>query len=295
MSSIDDWFEKRYIMNVYIGKDVTSIGTNTFRGCGILQHIEVESGNPKYDSRNSCNAIIQTADNSLIIGCNKTIIPNTVTYINYDAFHDCRYLTSITIPNSVRIISSGAFQNCSGLNSINVEFGNSKYDSRNNCNAIIYTASNTLITGCKNTVIPNDVTSIGSDAFRGCSGLTSITIPNSVTSIGSNAFLNCSGLTSVISYIEEPFDSDYISSSETYNNATLYVPIGTADKYKARNGWKNFIHIEEGDPSSINDIITNDTEEIGRYTLNGTKASNTHKGVNIVKMSNGRVKKVVVK
>ena len=165
-------------------------------------------------------------------------------------------------------------------------------------------------------VVPNNVTSINDYAFSGCSGLSSVTFHcksigtwlriltsikevvfgDEVINFDEDAFVYCTGLNSVISYIKEPFDiSDYIFSYETYNNATLYVPIGTTDKYKGRHGWKNFYHIEEGVPSSINDVKISDAEEIGRYTLNGTKASNTHKGVNIVKMSNGTVKKVVVK
>ncbi len=130
-------------------------------------------------------------------GLTSITIPNSVTSIGYDAFSGCTGLTSITIPNSVTSIGSSAFSGCSGLTSVSVENGNPKYDSRDNCNAIIYTSSNTLITGCENTVIPNSVTSIGGSAFSGCSGLTSITIPNSVTSIGSSAFSGCSGLTSV--------------------------------------------------------------------------------------------------
>ena len=134
------------------------------------------------------------------------IIPETVTYngttysvtsIGYAAFEDCSGLTSVTIGNSVTSIGDFAFSRCTGLTTIKVETGNSKYDSRNNCNAIIETESNTLIVGCMNTNIPNSVTSIGDEAFSGCSGLTSITIPNSVTSIGDQTFYDCSGLTSV--------------------------------------------------------------------------------------------------
>ena len=123
-------------------------------------------------------------------------IPNSVTSIGSRAFYGCSGLTSITIGNSVTSIG-GAFDGCTGLTSITVNSGNTKYDSRDNCNAIIEKSSNTLVMGCKNTTIPNSVTSIGSSAFYGCSGLTSITIPNSVTSIGSYAFSGCSGLTSV--------------------------------------------------------------------------------------------------
>ena len=128
------------------------------------------------------------------------VIPSVVTYKKKDytvtsigkaAFQWCNGLTSVTIPNSVTTIGNGVFRNCSNLASIVVESGNPKYDSRNNCNAIIETSSNTLVHGCKNTIIPNSVTSIGSYAFFDCSGLTSVTIPNSVTSIGSDAFLSC--------------------------------------------------------------------------------------------------------
>ena len=132
---------------------------------------------------------------------NGSVVYNGETYqvvtIGNDAFLDCSGLTSLTIPNSVTSIGNVAFGGCNGLTSINVEKGNTMYDSRNGCNAIIETGNNRLIAGCKNTIIPNSVTSIGSYAFWGCSGLTSLTIPNSVTSIERGAFYNCSGLTSV--------------------------------------------------------------------------------------------------
>ena len=130
-------------------------------------------------------------------GLTEVTFSNSVTSIGEYAFYGCSGLTEVTIPNSVTSIKGFAFANCYGLTSISVENGNSVYDSRDNCDAIIETATNTLIIGCKNTVIPNSVTSIGGGAFYGCSGLTEVTIPNSVTSIGNNAFYNCSGLTEV--------------------------------------------------------------------------------------------------
>ena len=130
-------------------------------------------------------------------GLTSVTIPNSVTSIGDYVFYGCSGLTSVTIPNSVTSFGASAFNDCINLSSIIVANGNSIYDSRNNCNAIIETATNTLIAGCKNTVIPNFVTSIRNDAFYGCSGLTSATIPNSVTSIGNGAFYGCSGLTSV--------------------------------------------------------------------------------------------------
>ncbi len=131
-------------------------------------------------------------------GLTSISIPNSVTSIGDHAFYGCTGLTSVEIPNNVTSIGSSAFEKCTGLTSIVVNSGNIKFDSRNGCNAIIETASNTLIAGCKNTIIPNSVTSIGSSAFEYCSGLTSIEIPYSVTSIGSSAFRDCYGLTSIV-------------------------------------------------------------------------------------------------
>lgn len=123
-------------------------------------------------------------------------IPNSVTGIDLGAFEWCRSLTSITIPNSVTWIGEVVFRGCAGLTSIVVESGNAKYDSRNNCNAIVETTTNKLKVGCQNTIIPNDINSIGQSAFCGCCP-TSVTIPSSVTSIGYSAFRGCKDLTSV--------------------------------------------------------------------------------------------------
>ena len=183
------------LTSITIPSSVTSIDYS-FSGCSNLASIVVEAGNTVYDSRNGCNAIIETATNRLIAGCKNTVIPNTVTTIGDGAFNGCDGLTSITIPSSVTSIDY-SFSGCSNLASIVVEAGNTVYDSRNGCNAIIETATNRLIAGCKNTVIPNTVTTIGEIAFSGCSGLMSITIPNSVIAIEYEAFCGCSGLTSV--------------------------------------------------------------------------------------------------
>ena len=231
------------LTSLTIGNSLTNIGNSAFSECSGLTSINVEAGNAKYDSRENCNGIIETATNTLIVGCKSTSIPNSVTCIGENAFAGCASLPSITIPNSVTVIGDGAFNGCLGLNSvtipnsvtnignnafygcsslasvtipnsvtsigrnafsscigltsINVEAGNAKYDSRENCNGIIETATNTLIFGCPQTSIPSSVTSIGEHAFSYCSVLTSIAIPNSVTNIGEFAFYCCYRLTSV--------------------------------------------------------------------------------------------------
>ena len=150
-----------------------------------------------------CSDLLYTQDNCISrqlfykTKLGSIIIPNNVTSIGEKAFGECNNLTSIVIPQSVKSIQSDAFMSCANLFSISVESGNLIYDSRNNCNAIIETESNTLIAGCRRTIIPTDVTSIGEYAFSYCSSLTSLTLPKNVTSIGNYAFEGCSGLTSL--------------------------------------------------------------------------------------------------
>ena len=173
--------------NTSIPSSVTSIGEYAFYGCTGLTSISIPSSITSIDD----NAF------SYCTGLTSISIPSSVTSIGDYAFSSCTGLTSITIPSSVTSIGTNPFEYCSGLNNIYVNSGNTVYDSRNSCNAIIKKSTNKLISGCKNTVIPSSVASIGEDAFYGCTGLTSISIPSSVTSIGMYAFYYCTGLTSV--------------------------------------------------------------------------------------------------
>ena len=176
------------LTEVTIPNSVTSIGSYAFCACRGLTSITIP------------NSVTSIGDDAFrgCSGLTSITIPNSVTSIRDYAFFGCSGLTSVTIPNSVTSIGNYAFCKCSGLTEVIVEDGNTKYDSRNNCNGIIETATNSLILGCKNTFIPNSVTSIGGFAFYYCDGLTSITIPNSVTSIGDDAFDDCTGLAELI-------------------------------------------------------------------------------------------------
>ena len=201
--------------SITIPSSVTSISIGIFAGCSGIESISVEAENVIYDSRNNCNAIIESASNTLITGCKKTVIPNSVTLIGNNAFRDCSGMTSITIPNSVASIGISAFFGCSGLASV---------------------------------IVPNSVTTIGGNAFRECTGLTSITIPNSVTSIGHDAFNGCNGLTEIRSKIVDVnsvvMDDDVFYNVPT-SSCTLQVPVGTADAYRDANQWYAFSTINE--------------------------------------------------
>ena len=148
-------------MSVTIPSAVKVIEAKAFFNCGKLTSFSVDKENKVYDSRGNCNAIIETATNTLIYGCKNTVIPNTVTKIGEDAFAYCVALKSIEIPNSVTDINSGAFSGCSGLTGV---------------------------------VIPSSVINLEGHVFYGCESLTSMVIPNSVKSIGAYTLYGCRGL-----------------------------------------------------------------------------------------------------
>ena len=231
------------------GEDVEHIPANICSGLSSLTSVTIDNSVTSIGEYAFCDCS----------GLTYIDIPNSVTSIGHSAFSGCDGLTSIKIPNSITSIGNYAFFGCDGLTSIIVEVGNTMYDSRENCNAIIETASNTLVFGCKNSKIPNSVTSIGDNAFYGSTGLTSVTIGNSVTSIGRYAFYYCSGLT----YIDIPNSVtligdrafSYCSELTSIDIPNSVISIGVAAFY----GCSGLTSIE----------IPNSVTSIGNYAFDG--------------------------
>ena len=192
----DLWEESSYYGDITIPSEVeyngvtytvTEVGSYAFYDAPRIKNVTIPSS-------------VTKIDNWAFYGCTGLTsidIPNSVTSIGSSVFSDCTGLTSIDIPNSVTSIGTSVFNGCLALKKISVANDNTVYDSRENCNAIIETATNTLIVGCQSTIIPSSVTKIDEWALSGCTGLTSIDIPNTVTTIGEYAFYDCKGLTSV--------------------------------------------------------------------------------------------------
>ena len=128
-------------------------------------------------------------------------------------------MNSIILGDGVNILGDKSFSGCSNLENIQVEEGNPDFDSHNNCNAIIEKATKTLILGCKNSIIPENVVNIGNNAFFSCYGLISLSFPNSVRRIGESAFENCHEL----KIIRLPQNLMYIGNYSFYDCANLKV------------------------------------------------------------------------
>lgn len=236
-------FEYTGLTDITIPESVEDLDFSILYRCDSLKSIVVNEKNKKYDSRNNCNAIIETETNTLVLGCKSTIIPNTVINIGSFAFSYCENLLEITIPYGVSIIGNFSFENCHNLTTISipnsvtiigvsafsrtnlseitipssvegiyigglfvgcdrleriiVDENNKNFDSRNNCNAIIDAETNTLISGCKNTIIPNTVTSIYNFAFS-YTDLEELVISSDIISIGKYVFTGCDKLERII-------------------------------------------------------------------------------------------------
>ena len=258
VTTIGGFFNQEELTSITIPSSVTSIEAVAFTLCKNLTSVTIPS------SVTSIGSIAFSGCDNLT----SITLHEGLTSIEEHAF-SCQRLTCITIPASVTSIGNNLFYGCDNLVSIVVSDGNPKYDSRNNCNAIIETSTNKLISGCRNTTIPEDVTSIGESAFNWCRNLTSITIPEGVTSIEASAFSGCGSLTSitipasVTSMGEKAFGgcnsikdiyvnwdtpisiADNVFPDVIYSNATLHVKDDNFDLYRKTAGWSKFKSIED--------------------------------------------------
>jgi len=248
-------------LQYFTNPDLDTISTKAFAGCVSLQEITLPPqittiGNYAfgYSTDNQGQIIPCSSLHSIVIpegvtqigdyafcysGLESIILPFSLTSIGQQAFEHCP-LTSVYVPASVNSINNNPFVSES-IETIEVDPMNATYDSRNACNAIIRKSDNKLISGCKNTVIPNGVVSIGRGAFEYATGLTSITLPSSVATIGESAFSNCTGLTSIIveSYTPPTIETNAFQNVNTAN-ITVYVPCGSVATYQNNADWSGF-------------------------------------------------------
>ena len=286
------------LISLTIPSGVNGIGSEAFRGCSGFTSLTIPSGvtSIDYGAFEGCSGLtsltipssVTEIGNNAFVGCSgltSLTIPSGVTSIGRYAFSDCSGLTSLTIPSGVTSIGDWAFTSCSGLTSLTIPSG-------------VTSIGNNAFLGCSgltSLTLPSSVTSIGNHAFDGCSGLTSLTLPSGVTSIGRYAFANCSVLTSIYVYPENlPELGTHIFTGCDAKNCTVYVPKGTYDAYKSSE-FGYFEKIVEFDASGIDKVTTSaNAKEVSRYSANGQRLSAPAKGLNIVKYSDGSVKKVVV-
>lgn len=300
--------------SVVIPNSVTSIGSSVFSECYELRSLTLSNN-------------IKTFGDFSFTDCDKLediVIPYGLTTISSGSFIGCKALKTLTIPETIVDFSYSAFTECGNIESITVDKENNNYDSRNNCNAIIETNISKIVLGCKNTIIPVDIKTIGPLSFAGCEDLETIIIPNSVTSIEHNAFWKCKSLKSIIvgsnlelidgSVFQEcPSINDFYNYAQvipatsadvfiqsSIEKATLHVPAALVETYKNTAPWNGFgsiVALTDDDPkvTGIHSYTKDDVSPINTYTLDGKRVQNPQRGISIIRMSDGTTKKVIKK
>ena len=221
-----------YVKTLSMPEGMTTIGKNAFYFFNITQ-LNIPS-------------TVTTIGENGFDACSKlteVTIPDNVTTIGANAFNGCKQLRSVSIGSGVSSIGSSAFGNCVSLMTMTISEQNSTFDSRDNCNAVINTSTNELVSGCNGTVIPNTVTSIASFAMSYCKSLTTITIPESVTLINGYAFNQCVALQSITSESVTPPTLKSGVFSGVPDTIPLYVPARGISAYQSNSGWAYFKNI----------------------------------------------------
>ena len=243
------------------GYDVTAISKSAFRGCKLASIFIPES--------------ILMIDNYAFNECyqlSSVTLSEGIETIGNNAFAHCMKLESLYIPSSLSSIGQFAFANCRGIKSITVSENNSVFDSHNNCNAIIKTSSKELVLGCKNTIIPRDVRSIGNNAFYDCYYLTKIVIPDYVYSIGADAFSGCHNLKT----INIPDNLSYIGNYAFYCCSSLtsitLPPNVSLGKYAFRDTGLTKVFVGATQPKSLDGEEFNKTSQMTLYVPAGSKS-----------------------
>jgi hypothetical protein len=297
MTIADGAFMGSGIVSIHIPASVTQIERNIFNYCEKLANITVDEGNTVYDSRGNCNAIIW--NNQIYLGCKNTSIPESIKTIGRDAFYLCWGLTDLFIPAHVTQLNNRAYGGCKNLKSIKVAEGNTNYDSRNECNALISKSDNRLEYGCVNTVIPETVTSLSGNSFW-LMPITSIDIPSSVKEIRASAFNGCKYLRDVIYRAEELPTSNSVQNifeQVLAKKAVLHVPVSAIETYRTTEPWswfKMIVGIGSNEESALN-VAEIDGPSVYEdyYDLKGCRMSTPKRGLNIVKQRDGKVIKVM--
>jgi len=292
---------------INIPKSVNTIDEYAFSNCSALTEINVENGNRNYSS---LSGVLFNKDQTTIIQypggkIGEYIIPNTVTTIGRASFQYCSTLTNITIPNTVITIEHNAFNKCLSITSVNIpnSVTNIGEYAFSNCSALTEVIIPNSVTSINNRTfyfcsslesinIPNTITTIGSLAFYGCNTLKNITLGSSVAKIETYAFYNCKSLKVIYSHAATPpICNNYAFDETIYSSTSLYVPTGSLAAYQSADVWKEFLNINEFDPSGINNVTINErNEEKVIYDLNGRRLNTPRHGINII---NG--KKMMVK